>query len=49
MTLKEIFKQWLSKKTCHHEWEELVREEYATLWRIDFVCKKCGKIKRLKY
>ena len=50
-----IIKQWLAKKACCHDWKvhETVNVydsqfEYPICTRQTLICKKCGKIKRIK-
>lgn len=45
----------LEKLTCSHEWECVSHYEwrgnsiYRTSWTDTYVCKKCGKFKKIKY
>lgn len=53
--MKDIIKKLLEKWSCKHEWE-LVREIKAYFsthkeiigYECILICKKCGKIKRIK-
>ena len=52
--MKHLLTQLLSKIVCHHEWfvHSRVRWEDPDMgdtWRTEvLICKKCGKIKRIK-
>ena len=49
-----LIKQWLAKKACCHDWVEV--DEDSRLFpnsiprctEQTLICKKCGKIKRIK-
>ena len=51
--MKELIKQILEKFTCKHEWS-LEVEHYVTYNGVKtgvirlFICKKCGKFKKIK-
>jgi len=51
----ELIKQWLTKKACHHDWILHAKTkvydnplENPVCIRHTLICKKCGKIKRIK-
>lgn len=51
--MKEYIKRFLDKLLCYHQWETyekiLVRTDFGgSYYRYILICKKCGKIKRLK-
>jgi len=56
LTLKQIFKLWLIKKSCNHEWERHFEtntfstrgHEFPTKIEYTIICKKCGKINKIK-
>lgn len=47
--------RFLEKLTCSHEWEHLNTYKWEagdftrTKWEETYVCKKCGKFKKIKY
>ena len=50
-----MIKQWISKHFCHHEWEKAHQADYYHTNEdspnrviILFMCKKCGKFKKIK-
>jgi len=56
ITFKQLFKRWLLKHTCSHDWEvhyEIkVRDSDSILnipvaIRQTLICNKCGKIKKI--
>lgn len=49
----ELIKKLIDKWVCHHEWkkwDELqVETDFGDLYTVThFVCKKCGKFKKIK-
>lgn len=51
--MKEILKKLIDKWCCHHEWEMWrkvdVEGDWGNTWTVyHFVCKKCGKFKKIK-
>lgn len=54
--MKKLILQWLDKLACHHDWmvhrevhvymDETDAEPYKT--KQTLICKKCGKIKRIR-
>lgn len=59
MKMWDLIKQWLAKKACYHDWEVhstkevyddflLFRSDYPAYINQTLICKKCGKIKRIK-
>lgn len=51
----ELIKQWLAKKACCHDWifhaeTKVYDDPYSNPVYIKhtLICKKCGKIKRIK-
>ena len=51
--IKEAFISWIEKIACHHDWQLIstvhVRNEFGgTFQEYQWVCKKCGKFKKLK-
>ena len=48
-----VIKSLLEKWSCKHEWEKWdyikVRDDFGGIYYVThFVCKKCGKFKRIK-
>lgn len=41
--MKELFKKWLEKLACRHEWTIIAKTSYTGYL---LVCSKCGKLKR---
>ena len=41
-----VIKSLFEKLACKHEWELLAKTEYIDGYRMLFVCKKCGKMKK---
>lgn len=53
--MKELFKKWLEKLACKHEWVEIKKllvwgdsNKYPKYYIYVFVCSKCGKFKKVK-
>lgn len=44
--MKELFKKWLEKLACGHEWTIIAKTSYTDCNRYLLVCSKCGKLKR---
>lgn len=44
--MKELFKKWLEKRACRHEWDILASTDYTDCIMYLLVCPKCGKLKR---
>jgi hypothetical protein len=44
--MKELFKKWLEKLACRHEWTIIAKTSYTDCNRYLLVCSKCGKLKR---
>lgn len=44
--MKELFKKWLKKLACRHEWTIIAKTSYTDCNRYLLVCSKCGKLKR---
>lgn len=44
--MKELFKKWLEKLACRHEWTIIAKINYTDCNRYLLVCSKCGKLKR---
>lgn len=44
--MKELFKKWLEKQACKHEWAILASTNYTDCIMHLLVCSKCGKLKR---
>lgn len=44
--MKELFKKWLEKRACRHEWTIIAKTSYTDCIRYLLVCLKCGKLKR---
>ena len=59
--IKRLIIKWLNKIFCTHEWEVYKQiktrhywnsydEDYYKVTNLDIlICKKCGKIKKVKY
>lgn len=44
--MKELFKKWLEKLACRHEWTIIAKTSYTDCNRYLLVCSKCGKLKK---
>lgn len=48
-----VLKELISKWACRHEWQKWdtvrVSDDFGNTWHVThFVCKKCGKFKKVK-
>lgn len=41
--MKELFKKWLEKLACRHEWTIIAKTSYTDCNRYLLVCSKCVK------